>query len=147
MAYELLSQSRKLNKRGGPNKSGGRGRREFKIFLKKNKRGERLLGTREYKSCYSRLRFLANISKKLRKGHNFWHFNLRTITQEGDMKTKQMTRFVFHLLFGLCLGNFIFNFIFTLVHSGLQNTWILKVKAARLEFCLVRFRKYTQWGR
>ena len=44
MAYELLSQSRKLNMLGGrcPNKSGGVGQ-----FKKKNKRGRRLLGTRE----------------------------------------------------------------------------------------------------
>ena len=45
MAYELLSQSKKLNKRRGPNKSGGVG----KLFEKKNKREGRLLGTREYK--------------------------------------------------------------------------------------------------
>ena len=44
MAYELLSQSRKLNKRGGPNKSG----RVGKMFEKKISGGGRLLGTREY---------------------------------------------------------------------------------------------------
>ena len=47
MACQLLWQSRKLNKRGIPNKSGGVG-----ILLEKNKRGRgggvRLLGTREY---------------------------------------------------------------------------------------------------
>ena len=45
MAYDLLSQSRKLNKwgTGGPNKSGG-----LEHFLKKTKWGERLLGTQEY---------------------------------------------------------------------------------------------------
>ena len=37
MANELLSQSRKLNKRGDPNKSGVVG----KFFEKKNKRGMR----------------------------------------------------------------------------------------------------------
>ena len=40
MAYELFSQSRKLNKRGGPNKGGG-----LENFLKKI--SGRLLGTRE----------------------------------------------------------------------------------------------------
>ena len=30
-----------------------------------------------------------------------------------------------------------------LVHSGLQNTWILEVKAVRLGFCTVWFRKHT----
>ena len=52
MAYELLSQSRKLNKWGGRNKSGeNRGRGKVgKSFEKKNKRMGRLLGTldREY---------------------------------------------------------------------------------------------------
>ena len=28
-------------------------------------------------------------------------------------------------------------------HSGLQNTWILEVKAVRSEFCPIRFRKHT----
>ena len=43
MAYELLSQSRKYNKLGGPNKSRGVG----KSFEKKNKRRRgRLFGTR-----------------------------------------------------------------------------------------------------
>ena len=37
MANELLSQSRKLNKRGDPNKSGVVG----KFFENKNKRGKR----------------------------------------------------------------------------------------------------------
>ena len=40
MAYELFSQSRKLNKRGGPNKGGG-----LENILKKI--SGRLLGTRE----------------------------------------------------------------------------------------------------
>ena len=36
MAYKLLSQSRKLNKRGGPNKSaGGVGARRLEKVLKK----------------------------------------------------------------------------------------------------------------
>ena len=32
-------------------------------------------------------------------------------------------------------------------HSGLQITWILEVKAVRLGFCPVRFRKHTLWGK
>ena len=49
MAYESLSQSRKLNQQEGPNKGGGGGRGGgmMEKFLKRNKRGGRLLGTRE----------------------------------------------------------------------------------------------------
>ena len=43
MAYELLSQSRKLNERGIPNKSGGL----ENFFKKKKQAGGRLLGPRE----------------------------------------------------------------------------------------------------
>ena len=54
--------------------------------------------------------------------------NLNTITQKGDMKTRQMTPF-FHVLFKThsnFLGNSLSKFIFMgsvspLVHSGLQN--------------------------
>ena len=34
-----------------------------------------------------------------------------------------------------------------LFHSGLQNTWILDVKDGRSEFCPVRFRKHSHWGK
>ena len=52
MAYKLLSQSRKLNKRGGPNKSaGGVGARRLEKVLKKISGGgstfRHLLGNRE----------------------------------------------------------------------------------------------------
>ena len=45
-----------------------------------------------YISWYKRLRFFADISKKLKKKYTILD-NLRTITQEGDMKTIHMTPF------------------------------------------------------
>ena len=42
VAYQLLSQSKKLNKQGNPNKNRG-GRGDWKIFWKKNKQGGTLI--------------------------------------------------------------------------------------------------------
>ena len=47
-------------------------------------------------NCFNRLRFLTEVSAKLQKMHFFWY--LRTTTQEGSMKTRQITPFS-HLLF------------------------------------------------
>ena len=49
MAYESLSQSRKLNQQEDPNKGGGGGGGGgmMEKFLKRNKRGLRLLGAQE----------------------------------------------------------------------------------------------------
>ena len=45
-----------------------------------------------------------------------------------------------------CLGtSFLLLWGHPLVHFGLQNTWILEVKAVRLGFCPVQFRKHTHW--
>ena len=49
-----------------------------------------------YVNCFVTLRFLAEVSKKMRKMH--FLDNLRTITQEGNTETRQMTPF-FYLLF------------------------------------------------
>ena len=49
-----------------------------------------------YINCFNRLRFLAEVSTKLWKMHFFGQ--LRTITQDGSMETRQMIP-VFHLLF------------------------------------------------
>ena len=61
MSYELLSLSRKLNKRRGLNKSGRVGK------LKKKKAGGRLLGTREYVF----LQFLSKFARKASAGASF----------------------------------------------------------------------------
>ena len=56
--------------------------------------------TRTFRSisvnCFTRLKFLAEVCTKLQKMH--FLDNLRTITQEESMETKEMTPFV-HLLF------------------------------------------------
>ena len=80
--------------------------------------------------------------------------NLRTINQEGGMKTRFMTPFFSSAFRALtvkkphfCILN-LSKFIFLghpFVHSGLQNTWILEVKAVRLGFCPIRFKKDTHW--
>ena len=61
-----------------------------------------------YVNCFNTLRFLAEVSTKLKKRTSL--DNLRTITQEGNMETRQMTTF-FHLLSPLWLFvTFIFVF-------------------------------------
>ena len=47
VAYQLLSQSKKLNKQGNPNKNRGGGGGNGKFKKKKISRGGRLLGIRE----------------------------------------------------------------------------------------------------
>ena len=55
------------------------------IFWKSGKRTFRCI----YVNCFNRLRFLAEVSTKLYKMHFFEQF-----TQEGNMKTRQMTPFL-----------------------------------------------------
>ena len=60
-----------------------------------------------YVNCFNRLRFLAEISTNLQKIH--FLDNLRTITQEGSMETKQMTSFfssTFSNLFVIFISEF-----------------------------------------
>ena len=60
-----------------------------------------------YVNCFNRLRFLAEISTNLQKIH--FLDNLRTITQEGSMETKQMTSFfssAFSNLFVIFISEF-----------------------------------------
>ena len=75
--------------------------------------------------------------------------NLRNITEEGKkgnytnepiffQRFKLWLFVIFIFVFENCQNSFSWGL--PLVHSGLQNTWILEVKAVRSEFCLVRFR-------
>ena len=66
----------------------------YSIFWKSVMRTFRCI----YVNCFNRLRFLAEVSTKLQKMH--FLDNLRTITQERNMGTGQMTPF-FHLLFAI----------------------------------------------
>ena len=54
----------------------------------------------QYVNCFNRLRFLAEVSTKLQICA--FLYNLKTITPEVNMKTREMTSF-FHLLFPLFL--------------------------------------------
>ena len=56
--------------------------------------------------CFKSLMFLAEVSTKLQKMHFFFN-NLRTVTHEGSIATKQMTHFY---LFFLLSVTFIFIF-------------------------------------
>ena len=60
-----------------------------------------------YVNCLNRLRFLAEVSTKLQKMH--FLDNLKTITQEGSMETRQMTPFfssTFSNLFVIFISEF-----------------------------------------
>ena len=74
------------------------------------------------------------------------------------MKTRQMTLFFFFFFFFISFSSpnslgksffhlkivkILFHGISSLAHCGLQNTWILEVKAVRLRFCPVGLTKYT----
>ena len=100
-------------------------------------------------NCYNSLRRVA------KKGTIF--DNLKTITQERDMKTRKMTPFFLSFFSSpSCLGNSFLHLSIVkihfdrgppLTHSDLQNIWILIVKAVRLGFCPVGFKKPTHWGK
>ena len=45
----------------------------------------------QYVNCFNKIRFLAEVSTKLQKMH--FLYNLRTMTQEENMKTREMTSF------------------------------------------------------
>ena len=59
-----------------------------------------------YVNWFSRLRFLAEVSTKLKKKKKHFLDNLRTISQEGNMENRQLTSFFFHLIFQLCKIHF-----------------------------------------
>ena len=70
------------------------------------------------------VKFLAEVSTKLHKMH--FLDNLRTITQEGNMETRQMTLFFSSNFSALTfcnihffLENIHFNVVFSFVHFGL----------------------------
>ena len=54
-----------------------------------------------YVNCFNTLRFLAEVSTKLQKMH--FLDNLKTITQEESMETRQMTPFFIYFLRSDCL--------------------------------------------
>ena len=88
----------------------------------------------------------------MQKGHNFWQCRDHNSRRRYENKT---TDPIFFICFSTpnCLGASFLHLKIVkvhilgspLVHSGLHNTWILEVKAVRLGFCPVRFRKYTCW--
>ena len=91
----------------------------------------------------------------MQKGHNFWQIKDHNSGRRHKNRTNDP---IFLICFKSpnCLGNSFFHLKVVKIHfhgvphlaySGLQNTWILEVKAVRLGFCLVRFRKYTHWGK
>ena len=84
----------------------------------------------------------------MQKGHNFWQFKDHNSGRRHENQTNDP---IFFICFSSpnCLGNSFFHLkivkihfhgVPPLAHSGLQNTWILVVKAARWWFCPVQFR-------
>ena len=116
------------------------------IFRKSMMRCSRCL----WRSCFNRFRFLAELSTNLQKMHYFGQFKDQLKKEKRELD--RWPHFFIHFLSTNCLRySFLclkivkihFHGVLLLVCSGLQNTWILEVKAARSEFCPVRFRKYT----
>ena len=99
---------------------------------------------------FNRFRFLPEVSTNLQKCTILG--NLKTITQEGEKKIRQILPFLIYFLSSVCVT---FNFVFencqnsfswgpTLVHSFWSTQYLnLEVKAVTLELCLVRFNKHT----
>ena len=91
-------------------------------------------------NCFNRFRFLPEVSTNLQKCTILG--NLRTITQEGEKKIRQISPFLIYFLSSVCVT---FNFVFencqnsfswgpTLVHSFWSTQYLnLEVKAVTLE--------------
>ena len=101
-------------------------------------------------SCFNRFRFLAEVSTNLQKMHYFGQFKDHN---SGKQKGNYTNDPIFPSTFWeptvcdihFCVWKFKIHFhrIHPLIHSGLQNTWILGVKIVRSEFFPVRFSKHT----
>ena len=105
-----------------------------------------------YINCYRNLKFFADISKKLKKGHSFWQFKDHNSGAKYENKTNNPICFSSPN----CLRtSFLHLKIFNIHFHGVplwsilvsKNTWILEVKAVRLGFCPARFRKHTHRGK
>ena len=93
-----------------------------------------------YINCYNSLRFVAHISKKMQKGHNFWQFKDYNSRRRHENHTNDSIFFIC-VSSPNCLGNSFFHLKIVKIHfhvvpsfshSGLQNTWILETKAVIL---------------
>ena len=106
-------------------------------------------------NCFNNLRFVADISKKIQKRDNFWQLKDHNSGRRHENKTNDPIFFIcfsrsncfWNSIFYLKIVKIHFHGIPPLAHSGLQNTWILEVKAVRLGFCPVWFRNYTHSGK
>ena len=78
----------------------------------------------KYVNCFNRLRFLPKVGIKLQKCV-FFLYNLKTITHEGNLKTREMTSlFLFHeclkhSIWYLKIVKIHFHLVLLLVSSGL----------------------------
>ena len=103
--------------------------------------------------CFSSPNCLRTISKKFQKGYNFWQFKEHKSGRRYENNTNDPIVFICFSSPN-CLWTSFFAFKncqnswgYPLFHSGLQNTWILELKAVRLMFSPVQFRKHTHWGK
>ena len=76
-----------------------------------------------YANCFNKLRFLAKFSTKLQFLGKFKDHN-----EEGNMETGEISQSfnMFFFTLTVCKIHFCIWKYFFLVHSGLQNTWVLE---------------------
>ena len=104
----------------------------------------------DFINCFNRFGFLAEVITYLQKRHYFGQFKDNNSGGE-KRKLDKWPLFFICVLSSNCLWYWFlylkivkihFHWGPHLVHSGLQNIWILYVKAVRSAFCPVRFRKH-----
>ena len=91
----------------------------------------------------------------MQKGHNFWQFKDHKSGRRHENQTNDLNFFICfsspnslgNSFFNLKIVKIHFHGVPHLAHSSLQNTWILEMKAVRLGFSPVLFRKYTHSGK
>ena len=100
---------------------------------------------------YYNIAIIADISIKMKKDAIFSQFKG---DNSGRRHENQKNDPIFVTSSPNCLRNsflhlkfvkIYFHAVSPLVRSGLQNTWILELKAVRLEFCPVWSRKHAHW--
>ena len=105
-----------------------------------------------YINCYNSLRFVADISKTIQKGHNFLQIKDHNSGRRHETQTNDPIFFIcfsstnclWNSFFHLKIVKIYFHEVPLSAHSGLQNTWILEVRTNSKIFRVLSWSNITR---